>query len=810
MISLHLVNFRSYRDLKLTLKKGMTLIVGDSGAGKSTILMALHFVLYTFGTPATQMFGETGCAVEFDDGELNIRRTRRPNSLTLRHTSTGAVSIDEAAQRVIDGKYGAWFTTISYMVQGTEKDAFTRLESARKVRLIEYLCSGNSSLNVDKLRANLKDVTDEYKGTLAVRKATRDGLHVSECALSQVVETEVGDDCDAEYDTEEDMDKALNTLRVEMAENQEEERRLMEQRCALQEQMADVNALQRRHDELHRQLDFAMTERVRVSAEFEKESSGRHMEDLEADIATLQQMQNVVVEMEEHNTDNNSGDVVICESDILEAIQKLKDWEERESLIVRKKMYQDAAIKDANAALNRALERLTTTQNRLCMLEKDDAAAAAFSEYRTLSTTLEGMDTVECPQCFCTFDRSSLEIMDECSTTSKTAELSRLRALCEGWDNRRYNQYSNSRRKIIHMIEAAEEEYDAAKRTSLSPPLPPEYYDKVLCRLSSLSEVQPVREIETYKSAANALHIYNLNQRQKRLRQLRSQLSTFQSQLLSTNLSTPGCTQHDICQHIQSLSTVRKSLLTLQRCIDRHSDTIHRLEEESKSVTASLQSLDRDSIQEQLTALNLHLGDIRRTIGNLDRNIRSLEVRRKSLAAGRELSSIRAKICAFDTEITSLEDEYLPACNRLKKEIGLAAEYAFEHIVQSLDTSVNYFLSRLFADEEISVRTTVSASTGSITVFYKGHESSPQNLSGGEYARLQLAYTLALAYITRSELLLLDECVAHLDSGNATTAFDVIQDQFADTTYIVIVAHQVVTGNFATVITCTGNGNVII
>ena len=72
-------------------------------------------------------------------------------------------------------------------------------------------------------------------------------------------------------------------------------------------------------------------------------------------------------------------------------------------------------------------------------------------------------------------------------------------------------------------------------------------------------------------------------------------------------------------------------------------------------------------------------------------------------------------------------------------------------------------------------------------------------LSGGELARIILAYTLALSEIFNTPLLMLDECTASLDQDLTSDVFETIKDNFKGK-LVLIVAHQIITGTFDNVI----------
>ena len=68
-------------------------------------------------------------------------------------------------------------------------------------------------------------------------------------------------------------------------------------------------------------------------------------------------------------------------------------------------------------------------------------------------------------------------------------------------------------------------------------------------------------------------------------------------------------------------------------------------------------------------------------------------------------------------------------------------------------------------------------------------------LSGGELSRIILAYTLALAEMFNTPLIMLDECTSSLDADTSEIVFDAIKENF-NNKLIIIIAHQVVKGHF--------------
>ena len=72
-------------------------------------------------------------------------------------------------------------------------------------------------------------------------------------------------------------------------------------------------------------------------------------------------------------------------------------------------------------------------------------------------------------------------------------------------------------------------------------------------------------------------------------------------------------------------------------------------------------------------------------------------------------------------------------------------------------------------------------------------------LSGGELARVVLAYTLALSEIFNTPILLLDECTSSLDQELTNVVFDGIRENFKGK-LVLIIAHQIIMGTFDKII----------
>lgn len=74
-------------------------------------------------------------------------------------------------------------------------------------------------------------------------------------------------------------------------------------------------------------------------------------------------------------------------------------------------------------------------------------------------------------------------------------------------------------------------------------------------------------------------------------------------------------------------------------------------------------------------------------------------------------------------------------------------------------------------------------------ISYKGIEHTFDMLSGGEQARVILAYTLALSDMFQTPVLMLDECTSSLDSELTGNVIETIKENFKHK-LVLISAHQ--------------------
>jgi DNA repair exonuclease SbcCD ATPase subunit len=151
-------------------------------------------------------------------------------------------------------------------------------------------------------------------------------------------------------------------------------------------------------------------------------------------------------------------------------------------------------------------------------------------------------------------------------------------------------------------------------------------------------------------------------------------------------------------------------------------------------------------------------------------------------------------------QITLLEKR-MSAVSELKQLILKTESEVIDQKTIEISNLVNTYCAQIFVDPiTVELRTTKKTSTQiekvqiQLEVYYKNMKCDVSLLSGGEQARLNLAFVLAFAHAFHSPLLLLDECTSNLDQELVETVVEQIDSMAIPK--VILIAHQIVEGNF--------------
>ena len=129
-MKLKLINFKCYTEKTFEFDdNSFILISAPSGAGKSTILLAIQYVLYGIGSNV-KYYGKTNCSVEFEYDGMRIVRTKRKRVVINDEYE------DEIAQSIINKKFGENFDVTSYIAQ-LSLNSFILMNPTNKLEFLE-------------------------------------------------------------------------------------------------------------------------------------------------------------------------------------------------------------------------------------------------------------------------------------------------------------------------------------------------------------------------------------------------------------------------------------------------------------------------------------------------------------------------------------------------------------------------------------------------------------------------------------------------------------------------------------------------
>jgi DNA repair exonuclease SbcCD ATPase subunit len=148
--------------------------------------------------------------------------------------------------------------------------------------------------------------------------------------------------------------------------------------------------------------------------------------------------------------------------------------------------------------------------------------------------------------------------------------------------------------------------------------------------------------------------------------------------------------------------------------------------------------------------------------------------------------------------------EYEGNLNKLKLAVSELASSAMEETVEAINENTALILNDMFTKDDIQVilSTHKELKTKDTTklqvnlkIKYKDQEfSSISELSGGEQDRVSLALTLAIAKVSGTSILLLDECIQSVDKLVQEECLDVIKKHFANK-IVINICHDAVKGD---------------
>lgn len=275
-------------------------------------------------------------------------------------------------------------------------------------------------------------------------------------------------------------------------------------------------------------------------------------------------------------------------------------------------------------------------------------------------------------------------------------------------------------------------------------------------------------------------------------------------------------TKYDICEEVLNIIPFTDSdLQTLmeQRALSKEYTTYKNKIDQTNSLIldlkSQLQQCPEDIYSEELLTINNSIVEL------TDRVLKAELLESQWKTYNKYINDLEKYEQLMEKNFNALQDLVLLE-NKYKavhdfKCIVLESENEYlANIIDNINIHASTFIEEFFQDNPINVKlvpfkevkkgkNTVTKPQITIEVTYNGTGIEFDSLSGGEKARISLAYTLALSMMNSSPLLIMDESISSLDEETTSDVLESIKTHLSSKT-VLCVSHQANTGMFDNVI----------
>lgn len=255
----------------------------------------------------------------------------------------------------------------------------------------------------------------------------------------------------------------------------------------------------------------------------------------------------------------------------------------------------------------------------------------------------------------------------------------------------------------------------------------------------------------------------------------------------------------------KKLETCERKLnnhLTLQECKEEKTKIIEQdilknkisfLLSQIEATNIEPLNISLDEIQEQRDTITKQIESIQKNKHEYELYLIHKEKYETYLLQEKELKKLRSLMLELEEKLLTL--------NVLKQLVLRTESNVIESKLFNISKNVNSILENIFI-EPISVELNTLKKTATtnekvqvqLDIFYKNMKCDVSMLSGGEQARLNLAFMVAFSKTFESPLLLLDECTSNLDQELTEVVLEQVSSLGIQK--IILIAHQIVQGNF--------------
>ena len=787
---------------------GVALLSGPSGVGKTSILRGIFFALFGEGNKL-QACGSTSCRVELDFDDLRIIRTKRPNRLVVNE-----VYEDESAQEIINKTFGDTFKVTGY-IQQNNLNSFILMSPLEKLAFLEKFAFRDVDLGKikSKCKAYILQTSDALVGV------------VSQLGMAKNVLEEMKEPIEKKFPLKckkSEREKAIKneTIRLKncttlISRTERDFKKISEELTDLRVLEATLTARKEalfNFDnnllEINKEINDLGYDGDNVLESLEKSLIGvlafRELHVLEkqifSDKAQLEEMHleeesvmnNTLLKYEnelwkEYSKDELSStidDLKKCISDLvrinslseeLKKIGEINNFEKNKSELELKEneldkkqhLYDKLYLQKGLYSCPSCCSKIRLVDNKL-VLAKD--------ENEEIKIDLKVIKEEICllKQIITTL-KKNIQI-DENNIERKLSVQNEINNLCGSYEE-------------LPSLESVKEDL--------------EYLYEYQTTQNEIIKKKKELEIAIKEKKFSSSY-FNFK---KSLEKLETRRNSLQNKCKSTNsITNEEELRHQINTQKQKkdkLSVLEKRSLETTESILKCKKVLENVLTDHEKKYDSIQTVD--SLEKKIVELEKNINELNKKKKICEKNLYDIEEWEKYQSDLNNYKGWKTKVKELELAEKIAQNEHASA-TKLKDKILEAESIAMLNIIDSINSHARIYLDCFFPDNPISVNLQTFKETKkstkpqiNIEIEYKGMEADIHMLSGGELSRVILAYTMALAEMFNTPLLLLDECTSSLDQELTETVFNSIRENF-NGKITLLIAHQVVMGTFDKII----------
>ena len=830
-MKLRLQNFRCYEDSEFDFgENGLTLLSGGSGTGKTSLLMAIDYALFGGQQRKIVMHGKKMCTVDLEIDDLKITRTNSPQRLLVKQTRNEVEFVyeDASGQALIISKFGKIFNSVSYIPQNL-KETFVLMTPADRLTFLEEFAF--NTVDINQIKSKAKD--EIRKSQLELERVT--GNFESATTLFNSTEKPVTMKYPVacKQDEQEEMQKkielSVHNCTVRSKKAQQEIIRLENEKQAIN--LLQTIVKMKQDSITSYQLNIS-GEKLKIE-ELEKTFCGKEkLEEMKNTLSEIYLHQKFVLASQRYQ--ENFDQLNQLKTDYL--LNKAKRIDEINLLL-----WTDISKDDIDDQIRFWTELLNYQTDILNLqksieppgIDKTNELQNTREQIESLKKQLQHLDILICPNCLkkvrlnnynddinhhqlekvAEEDDDNLENVGHNNLEKETIErdISRLTKLQERLvlDVQKFLIRKENRFEIEAKIAKLQNLIDdtLSDDPSLKSEIVSQHQTMIQYKEENI-KLEKERDFLTSDSTfPSSILVF-----EKNVSTLKSQVDTLDDGIFLETHSSEEELQLKIQLNqkiIDSIENINQNISSKESTIQQLRESIDKLWNDHQS-KYSASSFDVKLIEEVDRAIESQKAIILQNDTKKEKSsslLTKIEKYKDNKKWVDHWLKIKKQKDDLEKQEKHFKDKYAAAL-LLKDKILEAESIAIQNIIQIINTHVHHYLEYFFPDNPINIRISaykegktsgVSKPQINLEIVYKGIDHDLTMLSGGELSRVILAFTLALAEIQSSPLILLDECTSSLDQDLTTSVIEGLKENFGQK-LVLLIAHQVVQGAFDKVV----------